>query len=66
MLFRSRDYLSGHDSPISQVVNANAALALMVAGAAATLSEGVEIAVESVKSGQAQAALDGLCAISHG
>jgi anthranilate phosphoribosyltransferase len=47
-------------------VLANAAVALMVAGRAGDLREGVALAAESLRSGAARAALDALIAISRG
>jgi anthranilate phosphoribosyltransferase len=50
---------------VFDVVCANAALALMVAGRAETLTEGFELASSSVIAGRAGEALERLVAISN-
>lgn len=60
-----RDFLAGQQGPVFDVVCANAALALMVAGRADTLREGFDIATAGVLSGRAAIALDRLVAISN-
>lgn len=63
-----RDVLDGHHAPPRDIVVLNAAAALMVGGAAHTLSEGVRIAAEAIDSGQARRTLDRLAELSsrHG
>jgi anthranilate phosphoribosyltransferase len=60
-----RGFLEGRPGPIFDVVCANAALALMVAGRASTLAEGFALASESVITGNASYALDRLVEISN-
>ncbi|QVL32995.1 anthranilate phosphoribosyltransferase [Telmatocola sphagniphila] len=52
--------LSGEDIPHRQIVLANAAAALVVAQRVKTLSNGVELALESILSGKAKAVLKNL------
>jgi anthranilate phosphoribosyltransferase len=52
--------LRGERSPRADVVALNAALALMLAGAAADLDEGMALARTSIRSGAALEALDAL------
>lgn len=59
-----RQFLAGEPGPVFDVVCANAALALMVAGRAATLSEGFALAGDSVLQGRAARALEELVRIS--
>jgi anthranilate phosphoribosyltransferase len=54
------DILEGERSPRADVVCLNAALALVVAGTAATVDDGMVRARESIASGAAHAALDAL------
>lgn len=61
-----RSFLAGQRGPVFDVVCANAALALMVAGRATNLADGFTLASESVLEGRAAAALDRLVAISNG
>jgi anthranilate phosphoribosyltransferase len=58
-------FLEGQQGPVFDVVCANAALALMVAGKAETLSEGFQLASDSVLGGHAGVALERLVAISN-
>ncbi len=58
-------FLEGEQGPVFDVVCANAALALMVAGRAETLTEGFELASSSVIAGRAGEALERLVAISN-
>jgi anthranilate phosphoribosyltransferase len=60
-----REFLDGREGPVFDVVCANAALALMVAGRAESLSAGFDIARTSVMSGNAGIALERLVAISN-
>ena len=60
-----RALLEGVSGPISDVVCANAALALRVAGRAATLSEGFALAQASIAEGRAQVALERLVEVSN-
>ena len=53
-----RDFLDGTEGPVFDVACANAALALMAVGKAATLEEGFNQAAESVRSGRARTALE--------
>jgi anthranilate phosphoribosyltransferase len=58
-------FLEGTPGPVMDVVCANAALALMVAGRAATLEEGFAQAVQSVEGGHAATALERLVTVSN-
>jgi anthranilate phosphoribosyltransferase len=58
-------FLDGRAGPVHDVVCANAALALIVAGRATTLNEGFEMAAASVGDGRAGVALDRLVEISN-
>ncbi len=60
-----RRFLEGTPGPVMDVVCANAALALMVAGHAASLEEGFTQAFESVVSGHAATALERLVEVSN-
>jgi len=60
-----RRFLDGESGPVFDVVCANAALALIVAGRAATLDEGFEVASSSVRSGNAGVALERLVQLSN-
>ena len=60
-----RRFLGGETGPVFDVVCANAALALMVAGRAETIRDGFELASESVLHGRAQTALEQLVRISN-
>lgn len=61
----ARSFLEGRQGPVFDVVCANAALALMVAGRATTLPQGFALASASVAEGHAAAALDRLVAVSN-
>lgn len=63
---RARAILAGEASPQSDLVALNAAAALVVAGIAADLSAGLELAFASLHSGAAEEALRRLVASSHG
>ena len=60
-----RAVLGGEIGPRRDVVVLNAAAALLAAGKAADLAEGVTLARESIDSGRALAALDALVAVSQ-
>ncbi len=59
------EILKGAEGPKTDVVLLNSALALMVAGKAMDLKEGVEIAKESIKSGKAYQKLETLKKLSN-
>jgi anthranilate phosphoribosyltransferase len=61
-----RKVLSGEASAYSDIAKLNAAAALIVAGHAENLKDGVSQASASIKSGAAQAALDKLVSVSNG
>jgi anthranilate phosphoribosyltransferase len=61
----TRTFLAGHPGPVFDVVCANAALALIVAGRATNLIEGFEQATASVTEGRAGDALERLVEISN-
>ena len=60
-----REFLEGRPGPVFDVVCANAALALIVAGRAQTLREGFELASMSVTEGRASDALTKLVELSN-
>jgi anthranilate phosphoribosyltransferase len=60
-----RSFLAGARGPVFDVVCANAALALMVAGRADSLREGFALASTSVLEGRAGVALERLVAVSN-
>ena len=60
-----RALLAGEAGPIRDFVRLNAGAALIVAGRAASLKEGAELAARSIDSGKAGAALEHLVAISN-
>ena len=60
-----RSVLEGKDSAFRDVALFNAAAALVVAGKAKTLKEGVELAAHSVDSGEAEGRLDRLIVVSN-
>jgi anthranilate phosphoribosyltransferase len=61
-----RALLGGLRGPLRDIVLLNAAAALLVAGKAKTLREGVALASESIDSGKALAVLEALARLSHG
>ena len=61
-----RAVLGGLRGPLRDIVLLNAAAALLVAGKAKTLREGVALASESIDSGKALAVLEALARLSHG
>jgi anthranilate phosphoribosyltransferase len=63
---RIRDFLGGHEGPVRALVLANAAAALLVAGAVAGLSQGVERAARAVDSGASASVLARWCLLSRG
>jgi anthranilate phosphoribosyltransferase len=58
--------LGGLKGPFRDIVLLNAAAALLVAGKAQSLRDGVALAGESIDSGEALAVLDALGPLSHG
>ncbi len=60
-----RAVLQGNQGPLRNIVLLNAAAALLVAGKAKSLREGVALAAESIDSGKATAVLDALVKLSH-
>ncbi len=60
-----RGVLAGKDSAFRHVALLNAAAGLVVAGKAKTLKDGVELAAQSVDSGEAAARLERLIAVSN-
>jgi len=58
-----RDTLAGETGPLRDIALLNAAAALVVAGTAQTLREGVEKAAEAIETGAASAALDKLASL---
>jgi anthranilate phosphoribosyltransferase len=62
---RIRALLTGERGPLRDIVLYNAAAALMVAGRAAHLKQGVALAAESIDKGRAAAAMEKLIAISN-
>ena len=61
-----RALLEGETGPYHDIVLFNAAAALVAGGHVADLQQGAEMAKESIDSGNALAALDGLIAITNG
>lgn len=60
-----RRFLDGDDGAVTDVVCANAALALVASGLATSLEDGFELARQSVASGAASHALERLVAVSN-
>ncbi|HEX2054629.1 MAG TPA: anthranilate phosphoribosyltransferase [Actinomycetota bacterium] len=61
---RVRDVLAGRGGPDRDVAVLNSAAGIVAAGLAATFPEGIDMAVESIDSGRALAALDRLVEVS--
>ncbi len=61
----AREVLGGADGARHEIVAANAGAALYVSGAATTIREGVEMARESISSGQAMTKLQELVAVTN-
>ncbi len=61
----ARSFLEGRQGPVFDVVCANAALALMVAGRATTLAQGFGLASASVVEGHAATTLERLVEVSN-
>jgi anthranilate phosphoribosyltransferase len=61
-----RALLGGNKGRFRDIVLLNAAAALLVAGKAASLREGVALGSESIDSGKAMGVLDALISLSHG
>jgi anthranilate phosphoribosyltransferase len=60
-----RAVLGGNLGPFRNIVLLNAAAALLVAGKATSLRDGVALAAESIDSGRAKAVLEALVKLSH-
>jgi anthranilate phosphoribosyltransferase len=60
-----RDVLQGNHGPARDMVLANSAAALVAAGDASTLKEGVSIAAKSIDRGEAKNKLDALIELSN-
>jgi anthranilate phosphoribosyltransferase len=60
-----RAVLEGMAGPLRDIVLLNAAAALLVAGKAKTLRDGVALAAESIDSGRAKGVLEALVKLSH-
>ena len=60
-----RAVLGGNQGPFRDIVLLNAAAALLVAGKAKTLRDGVALAAQSIDSGKAKAVLEALVKLSH-
>ena len=61
-----RAVLQGNQGPLRDIVLLNAAAALLVAGKANTLRDGVAAAAQSIDSGKALGVLEALIKLSHG
>jgi anthranilate phosphoribosyltransferase len=61
----AREVLGGANGAHHEIVAANAGAALYVSGAATTIREGVEMARESISSGQAMTKLQELVAVTN-
>jgi anthranilate phosphoribosyltransferase len=61
----AREVLNGTNDARSEIVAANAGAALFVSGAAPTIRDGVELARESINSGQAMTKLQELVAVTN-
>ena len=59
-----RDLLDGEKGPVRNIVALNAAAGIVVAGKADDMSQGLEIAFESIDSGAARDVLDELIRVS--
>ncbi|MCJ7527641.1 MAG: anthranilate phosphoribosyltransferase, partial [Methyloceanibacter sp.] len=60
-----RAVLGGQQGAFRNIVLLNAAAALLVAGTAKTLREGVTLAAQSIDSGKARGVLEALVKLSH-
>jgi anthranilate phosphoribosyltransferase len=60
-----RAVLGGNQGPFRDIVLLNAAAALLVAGKAKTLRDGVALAAQSIDSGKAKGVLEALVKLSH-
>jgi anthranilate phosphoribosyltransferase len=60
-----RAVLQGNQGPLRDIVLLNAGAALLVAGRANTLRDGVALAAEAIDSGKAMKVLEGLVQLSH-
>ena len=61
----AREVLGGENGARHEIVAANAGAALYVSGATPTIREGVEMARESISSGQAMTKLQELVAVTN-
>ena len=61
-----RDLLGGAKGPLRDIVLLNSAASLIVAGRAASLREGAELAAQSIDSGAARGVLEKLVAMTNG
>jgi len=61
-----RELLAGQHSDYRDIVRLNSGAALMIAGLAADIPDGIDRATESIDSGKAKAALETLIEVSHG
>jgi anthranilate phosphoribosyltransferase len=59
------EYLAGKEGPVADIVSVNAAAALMVAGRAESIVDGIELARESVRSGRAGEVLSHAVGVSR-
>jgi anthranilate phosphoribosyltransferase len=57
--------LGGNQGPFRDIVLLNAGAALLVAGRAKTLRDGVALAAESIDRGKAKTVLEALVKLSH-
>jgi anthranilate phosphoribosyltransferase len=62
----TRDLLGGAQGPLRDVVLLNSAASLIVAGRAASLRQGAELAAQSIDSGAAREVLEKLVAMTNG
>jgi anthranilate phosphoribosyltransferase len=60
-----RAVLKGVPGPLRDIVRLNAGAALLVAGKAKTLRDGVALAANSIDSGRAEGVLEALIRLSH-
>lgn len=60
-----KDFVDGVEGPVFDVVTANAAMALVVAGSTESLEDGYEAAREAVRAGRARSVLERLVSVSQ-
>ena len=63
--FLIRNILDGDQSPKTDIVILNAAAALYLGGKAESISKGILVAINSIKSGAANKKMDELCRVSN-